>query len=423
MKKKLIIIGAGPAGLAAAISAAESGLCVDDMLIIEREAELGGVLNQCIHAGFGEHSLGKLLTGTEYAEHFINRVKELKIPYITSSTVLALSPDKEITVVSSELGYTTLKADAIILAMGCRERSHGSLRIAGTRPAGIFSAGTVQRFINTEGYLPGKRVVVFGSGDIGLVTARRLALEGADVIGVYERKSYPRGLDKNVKECLDDFKIPFYTNKMISEILGKERIEGVIISDTNEEYKPKKGTGKLVKCDTLVLSLGLIPDNIITLDAGVPLDRVTGGAIVDQNYQTELDGIFACGNVLHIHDLVDYITRESAKAGKSATLYLLNRLPSVQKQLEISHNCGIKYTVPQRLCFPLHSENDEIVLSYRVSKVMERARIELIVDGNVLYTEQKLKISPSRRNKIRLTSEMLRRIERAEILELNATED
>lgn len=422
MEKNLVIIGAGPAGLSAAIGAVQAGASPEDILIIERERELGGVLNQCVHDGFGEHSIGKNLTGTEYAEYFINKVNELKIPYLTDSTVLSISPDKEITFVSTTLGYTRIRARAIILAMGCRERSHGSLRIAGTRPAGVFSAGTVQRFINIDGHLPGKRVVLFGSGDIGLVTARRLVIEGAKVIGVYEGKKYPRGLDKNVKECLDDFGIPLYTGKTISKILGRERVEGVIVSDIDDEHKVIKGTEQLVKCDTIVLSLGLIPDNIISMEAGIELGRKTGGAVVDQNYHTSLDGVFACGNVLHIHDLADYISKEAQKAGKSAGAYLLGKLPLPEKQLDIEYNDGIKYTVPQRLTLPICNKDEYIVLSYRVSSVMKNAKISLIIDGKELYSEEKNNISPSRRNKIKLYPRLLNEISSATSIRLEATE-
>lgn len=422
MQKKLIIIGAGPAGLASAIGACEGGVAPEDILIIEREKELGGVLNQCIHDGFGLHSLGCSLTGTEYAELFINKINELKIPYVTESTVLSISPNKEITFVSASLGYTTVKADAIILAMGCRERSHGSLRIAGTRPAGIFSAGTVQRFVNIDGHLPGKNVVLFGSGDIGLVTARRLMLEGATIVGAFEGKKYPRGLDQNVKECLTDFGITLQTEMTISKILGKERVEGVIVSQIDENHRIIKGTEQLVKCDTIVLSLGLSPDNIISMDAGIELDRKTGGAVVDQNYHTSLDGVFACGNVLHIHDLADYISKESQKAGRSAGAYLSNKLPTTKGVLDIIYNDGIKYTVPQKLTLPFYDMSNYIVLSYRVSNVMKKAKISLIVDGKELYSEEKCDISPSRRNKIKLYPELLKAISQAKTICLEAME-
>lgn len=422
MEKKLIIIGAGPAGLASAIGACENGVAPDDILIIERERELGGVLNQCIHDGFGEYSLGKSLTGTEYAEFFINKVKELKISYLTDSTVLSITPEKEITFVSTTLGYTTIKAQAIILAMGCRERSHGSLRIAGTRPAGIFSAGTVQRFINIDGHLPGKRVVLFGSGDIGLVTARRLMLEGAKIVGAYEGKKYPRGLDKNVKECLEDFGISLQTGKTISKILGKERVEGVIISDIDENHKIIKGTEQQVKCDTIVLSLGLTPDNIISMDAGIEIGRKTHGPVVDQSYRTSLDGVFACGNALHIHDLADFISRESHKAGRCAGAYVNGKLPSPTKALEISYNDDIKYTVPQKLSLPFYDASNYIVLSYRVARVMQRAKISLIVDGEAIYSEEQYDISPSRRNKIKLYPDLLAKLSEATEVRLEAME-
>ncbi len=421
MEKKLIIIGAGPAGLAAALGAIDSGLSPEDILILEREDELGGVLNQCVHSGFGEYTIGESLTGTEYAEHFINKVKKVGIPYLTGTTVLSVTEDKEITVVSSSLGYTKLRAQAIVLAMGCRERSRGSLRIAGTRPAGVFSAGTVQRFINIEGHLPGKKAVVLGSGDIGLVTARRLAVEGANVIGVYERKSHPTGLDKNICECLYELGIPFHTRKTVSKILGKERVEGVIISDVDENLKIIKGTEQLVKCDTLVLSLGLIPDNILSSDMGINLDRITGGAIVNQSYETSIRGVFACGNVLHIHDYVDHITREATKAGFGAGSYLLGKIKEPETCVKVKHNRNIKYTVPQKIEFPLLDET-HIALSYRVISPMKDATVTVRVNGDQIYSEHFEHIIPSRQNKIRLSSEMLEKISKAGELVLEATE-
>ncbi|MBR2295814.1 MAG: FAD-dependent oxidoreductase [Clostridia bacterium] len=422
MKKRLVIIGAGPAGLCSAIGATEAGLSCDDILLLEREDELGGVLNQCIHDGFGEYTLGESLTGTEYAERLITEVKKRGIPYLTGSTVLSITPDKEITLVSSTLGYTRISAEAIILAMGCRERSHGSLRIAGTRPAGVFSAGTVQRFINIEGQLPGKKVVLFGSGDIGLVTARRLTIEGAKVLGVYERKPHPTGLDKNMKECLEEFGIPFYTGKTISKILGKERVEGVLISSVDENLKIIKGTEQLVKCDTLVLSLGLIPDNSIPQDTGIALDRVTGGAIVNQRYETQIEGIFACGNALHIHDYVDHIAREATKTGINAGECLLGKIPKATHQIKISHNKNVKYTVPQKIDFPLKSE-EYVTLSYRSVKVVKNAKISVLADDEEIYTEALEVIRPSRQHKIRLTSDMLEKISKASVLALNVTEE
>lgn len=422
MKKRLVIIGAGPAGLAVAISAVKFGISPDDMLIIERESELGGVLNQCIHNGFGEHSIGKALTGTEYAERFIDEALRLGIPYLTDSTVLSVSKEKEITFVSTKMGYSKIKADAIVFAIGCRERSQGSLHIAGTRPAGVFSAGTVQRFINIEGYLPGKNAILFGSGDIGLVTARRLALEGANVIGAYEMKSYPTGSYKNVKECLTDFDIPFYTNKTITKILGKERIEGVVVCDTDDDLRAISGTEQLLKCDTLVLSLGLIPDNIITKEAGITIDKETGGAEVNQYYETDLDGVFVSGNVLHIHDLVDYITLESELVGKGVTAYLLGKIPPPQKQIRVSHNDQIKYTVPQKFSFPAYEDCDNVIFYYRALRVMKKAKITLRADEKELVSEVKSNITPSQLHQIKISKEILKEFSIANKITLEATE-
>lgn len=422
MEKQLVIIGAGPAGLASAIGAVNAGILPEDVLIIERESELGGVLNQCVHDGFGEYSIAKSVTGTEYAEYFINQVKELGIPYLTGSTVLSITKEKEITFVSSALGITRVNARAIILAMGCRELSHGSLRIAGTRPAGVFSAGTVQRFINTDGYLPGKRVVLFGSGDIGFVCARRLALEGAKVLGAYERKAYPTGSLKNLKECLYDFDIPFHTKKTITKILGKERVEGVLISSVDDDFRVIEGTEELVKCDTLVLSLGLIPDMTLGMELGMELDRETGGVCVNQYFETDIEGIFVCGNALHIHDLVDYITTESITAGKSVAGYLLGKKPKKEKVLALEHNAEIKYTVPHKFAFPMNEKIRSVLLYYRSSRPMKNATIELRVDEKLIYCVNKTQITPSQMHFITLDEDMLSQIEGANKISLTATE-
>lgn len=341
---------------------------------------------------------------------------------MTGTTVLSISNKKEITLISPTLGYTTVTAQAIVIATGCRERSRGSLKIAGTRPAGVFSAGTVQRFINLEGYLTGKKAVVLGSGDIGLVTARRLKIEGADVVGVYETRAYPRGMDKNVKECLEKFGIPFYTQKTISKIFGKERVEGVMISDTDENRKIIKGTEKFIKCDTVVLSLGLLPDNIICSDAGVLIDRETQGAVVDQNYQTNIDGIFACGNALHIHDLVDYITKEGDETGRCVCAYLNGEILPFNNTVKIQYNDKIKYTVPHQIRFPISSSTGEITLSYRVNKVMKNAKISLKIDGEEVINEIKGALTPSRQNNMIFTREMIAMLTNAKDIVLEATE-
>lgn len=422
MEKQLVIIGAGPAGLASAIGAVKGGISPNDVLIIERESALGGVLNQCVHDGFGELSLGTSLTGTEYAEHFINEVLALGIPYMTGTTVLSISRDKEIALVSSELGYATINARAIILAMGCRELSHGSLRIAGTRPAGVYSAGTVQRFINTDGYLPGKKAVLFGSGDIGFVTARRLMLEGAEVLCAYERKSYPTGSYKNLKECLTNFGVPFYTGKTISKILGKERIEGVIVSSVDENLCIINGTEEYVECDTLVLSLGLVPDMTLGKELGLEIDRETGGIYVNQYLETEIEGIFVCGNALHIHDLVDYITTEAYIAGKSSASYLLGKRPSTKKEIILSHGDEIKYTVPHKFVFPVNENAQGLFLYYRVSRLMKNARVELKIGEKTIYRISKSEITPSQMHFIPLDSDMLEQIMNADNVRLIATE-
>lgn len=345
--KKIIVIGGGPAGLAAALEANRSGIAPDNILIIERDRELGGILNQCIHAGFGLHLFGEELTGPEYAERFINEVKEKKIGYATNSMVLSLSPDRTVTFISPSLGFCRMRADAIILAMGCRERTRGALNIPGTRPAGIFSAGTAQRYVNIEGWMPGKKVVILGSGDIGLIMARRMTLEGAKVLRVCEIMPYSGGLARNIAQCLDDFNIPLYLSHTVTEIRGKERVEGVVISKADENLRPVNGTEEYVECDTLLLSVGLIPENELTRGGGIMIDPVTGGASVNQYMETSVRGIFACGNALQVHDLVDYVTLEAYAAGKAAAAFALGEFCEDCDTIRTKAGNGIRYIVPQ----------------------------------------------------------------------------
>lgn len=311
--KSLVIIGGGPAGLAAAVAAAENGLPAEDILILERDGRLGGILNQCIHNGFGLHTFKEELTGPEYAARFEERAKALHIPYKLGAMVLSISPEKVVTAVSREDGLFTVEAGAVILAMGCRERSRGALNIPGFRPAGVFSAGTAQRLVNMEGYMPGREVVILGSGDIGLIMARRMTLEGAKVHVVAELQPYSGGLKRNIVQCLDDFGIPLKLSHTVTEIHGKDRVTGVTISAVDDKLKPIPGTEEYYSCDTLLLSVGLIPENELTLGAGAPLSRVTNGPVVNESLETGVPGIFACGNVLHVHDLVDYVSEEAAQ--------------------------------------------------------------------------------------------------------------
>ena len=317
---ELVIIGGGPAGLAAAVAARERG--VEDILILERERELGGILNQCIHAGFGLHTFQEELTGPEYAGRYVRQVRELGIPFLLDTMVLELSADRVVTAVSRERGLFQLQAGAVILAMGCRERARGSLNIPGFRPAGIYSAGTAQRLVNREGLLPGREVVILGSGDIGLIMARRMTLEGAHVQAVAELMPYSGGLKRNIVQCLDDFGIPLLLSHTVVDIQGRERVSGVTLAQVDANRRPIPGTEKRYDCDTLLLSVGLVPENELSRGAGVDLSPVTNGPVVDESLETSVPGVFACGNVLHVHDLVDFVSQEAAHAGRAAARYL-----------------------------------------------------------------------------------------------------
>ena len=319
----LVIVGGGPAGMSAAVAAYQSG--IRDILILERDSQLGGILCQCIHNGFGLHRFGEELTGPEYAYRYEKQVRELNIPFLLDTMVLDISPDKIVTATNSRDGVFRIRAKAVILAMGCRERAKGALNIAGKRPAGIYSAGTAQKYVNLKGYMPGKNVVILGSGDIGLIMARRMTLEGAKVHAVCELMPYSGGLARNIEQCLNDFSIPLRLSHTVVEIHGQDRLTGVTIARVDERRRPIEGTREYIPCDTLLLSVGLIPENELSKTAGVTMDPITGGATVDQDRQTAVDGIFACGNVLHVHDLVDYVSEEAEIAGRSAAAYIQNQ--------------------------------------------------------------------------------------------------
>ena len=365
----VLVIGSGPAGLAAAIAAREDG--VENLLVLEREHTSGGILRQCIHNGFGLHRFKEELTGPEYAQRDIDRAHELNIPIQCDTTVLSVDGERRVTCVSAEHGLQTIEAGAIVLAMGCRERPRGALGIPGTRCAGIYSAGTAQKFVNMEGFMPGKRVVILGSGDIGLIMARRMTLQGAKVLACVELMPYSSGLNRNIVQCLNDYDIPLYLSHTVTDIQGRERLSGVTVSKVDENRRPIPGTEMHFDCDTLLLSVGLIPENELSALAGVELSPLTSGATVDDQLQTSVPGIFACGNVLHVHDLVDHVSRESFKAGHAAAAYARgekNTAPTVR----VLDGEGVRGVVPQRI--RLHGdESREVELMFRPSGVFKNA--------------------------------------------------
>lgn len=395
----LVIIGGGPAGMSAAISAYENG--IRDILILERDTELGGILQQCIHNGFGLHKFGEELTGPEYAYRYEKKVKEYNIPCKTNTMVLNISPDKVITATNEDEGIFEIKAKAIILAMGCRERSKGALNIAGTRPSGIFSAGTAQKYVNMKGYLPGKRVVILGSGDIGLIMARRMTLEGAKVLAVCELMPYSGGLARNIEQCLNDFDIPLMLSHTVVEIHGRDRVTGVTIAEVDENRRPVPETYQYIECDTLLLSVGLIPENELSKSAMVELSNVTSGAVVDQNRQTNTDGIFSCGNVLHVHDLVDYVSEEAEIAGISAAKYINGELKK-NVNIPITTDGKIRYTVPQKI-----TAIDDVTLYWRVADVYKNVNINVYKNGEKVLSRKKLKVSPGEMETLKLKADML----------------
>lgn len=393
----LVIIGGGPAGMSAAVAAYDSG--VRDLIILERDAHLGGILQQCIHNGFGLHRFGEELTGPEYAWRYEQMVRERNIPSLLNTMVLDITPDKIITATNMEEGVFQIQAKAIILAMGCRERAKGALNIAGTRPSGIYSAGTAQKYVNLKGYLPGKNVVILGSGDIGLIMARRMTLEGAKVHAVCELMPYSGGLARNIEQCLHDFNIPLRLSHTVVAIHGKERLEGVTIAKVDERRRPIPETQEYIPCDTLLLSVGLIPENELTKTAGVALDRVTNGAVVDQDRETAVAGIFACGNVLHVHDLVDYVSEEADIAGKSAAAYIRND-PAEALDIPLRTDGKIRYTVPQRI-----TKKKDVTVFFRVADVYRDVTIKVTDGDRVVYSRKKAKVAPGEMESVTLKPE------------------
>ncbi len=407
MKCDLVVIGGGPAGLAAAASAYDAG--VKEILILERDKELGGILNQCIHNGFGLHTFGEELTGPEYAARYVAQVQERGIPFKLDTMVLSVSADRKVTAVNTEDGLFTVEAGAVILAMGCRERSRGALNIPGERPAGIFSAGTAQRLVNMEGYMPGKHVVILGSGDIGLIMARRMTLEGAKVEAVAELEPYSGGLKRNIVQCLDDFGIPLLLSHTVTKIHGHKRVEAVTISEVDANRRPIPGTEHTYECDTLLLSCGLIPENELSKSAGVDLSRVTSGPLVDDTLQTNVEGVFACGNVLHVHDLVDYVSEEAALAGRHAAAYLAEKTTGPAETaradakaeagvVPIRAEDGVRYTVPA--CVHPGTMADEIVVRFRVAKPYRKAAIVLYCNDREIRRKTRPVMAPGEMEQI-----------------------
>ncbi len=396
----LIIIGGGPAGLAAAVAARDKG--IESIMILEREARLGGILRQCIHNGFGLQRFKESLTGPEYANNFIREVEKRHIEYMTDTTVISLSKQKVVTVVSPE-GVVELQAKAVILAMGCRERSRGALNIAGTRPAGIYSAGTAQKYVNIMGYMPGKRIVILGSGDIGLIMARRMTLEGAKVLAVAEIMPYSSGLKRNIKQCLEDFNIPLYLSHTITEIEGDKRVTGVTISKVDENRKPIPGTEMHFDCDTVLFSVGLIPENELTKNADIPLSKGTRGAVVYDNRETEIEGVFACGNVLHVHDLVDFVSEEAEIAGRAAADYILNGEKQRDTLAAVAGD-NVSYVLPQ-----LADKNAKpfVKLFFRVRKEIRNAKIVVRSGDKILSEKVKKIVVPGEMENVILTEKML----------------
>ena len=387
----IVVIGGGPAGLAAAISAKKAG--VSDIMILERDSTLGGILNQCIHNGFGLHTFKEELTGPEYAARFIQQAKDMEIPYKLGAMVLSITPEKVITYMSKAEGLVQISAKAVILAMGCRERPRGALNIPGFRPAGIYSAGTAQRLMNIDGYSVGKEVVILGSGDIGLIMARRMTLEGAKVKVVAELMPYSGGLKRNIVQCLNDFDIPLMLSHTVVGIDGKDRLTGVTIAEVDANRQPIPGTEIHYDCDTLLLSCGLIPENELTREIGVEMNRVTSGPNVDDKLQTCVPGVFACGNVLHVHDLVDYVSSEAALAGENAAAFVLNeKTADKTHKVVIKAENGVRYTVPQTI--DVENMSDSVTVRFRVADIYQNRSVSVYYDGKKISSRKKRVLAP-----------------------------
>ena len=403
LKYDIVIVGGGPAGLAAAISAKKNG--ANRILVLERDKELGGILNQCIHNGFGLHTFQEELTGPEYAQRFIRQLLEEKIEYKLNTMVLDISKEKTVTAMNREEGILEIQAKAVILAMGCRERSRGALNIPGYRPAGIFSAGTAQRLVNMEGCMPGREVVILGSGDIGLIMARRMTLEGAKVKVVAELLPYSGGLKRNIVQCLDDFEIPLKLSHTVVDIQGKERVQGITLAKVDENRRPIPGTEEHYSCDTLLLSCGLIPENELSRALGVEMSRITSGPLVNECLETNVEGVFACGNVLHVHDLVDFVSQEAAAAGKHAAEYVLHGKATGGKDIPIVATEGVRYTVPKTI--NPERMDEKHIIRFRVGDVYKNCYVSVYLDEERMIHKKRPVAAPGEMEEVILTKEQL----------------
>lgn len=410
MRYDLVVIGGGPGGLAAAIEARNNG--VESILVIERDKELGGILQQCIHNGFGLHEFKEELTGPEYAERFIKKLQEMNIEYKLDTMVLDVTPEKVVHAINTVDGYMMIEAKAIVLAMGCRERTRGAISIPGERPAGVFTAGTAQRFINMEGYMVGKKVLILGSGDIGLIMARRMTLEGAEVKAVVELMPFSGGLARNIAQCLNDYDIPLYLSHTVVDIKGKERVEGVTIAKVDENRRPIPGTEIEYECDTLLLSVGLIPENDISRKTGIVIDRRTSGPVVNEMMETSIPGIFACGNVVHVHDLVDFVSAEARKAGKAAAKYVKDEVQSGE-YIELKNGFGVTYTVPQK--YRLENIDNLLEISMRVNNIYKNMRLQVRDGENILVNMKKPHLAPGEMEKIVVPKKLLEGVKGKEL--------
>ncbi len=415
----IVVIGGGPAGLAAAIEAKKTG--VNNILVIERDRELGGILQQCIHNGFGLHAFKEELTGPEYAERFIVQLKEQGIEFKLDTMVLDINSDKVVSAVNTVDGFIQIQAKAVVLAMGCRERTRGAINIPGTRSAGILTAGTAQRFVNMEGYMVGKDVVILGSGDIGLIMARRMTLEGAKVHAVIELMPFSGGLTRNIVQCLDDYDIPLHLSHTIIDIKGKNRVEEVVAAKVDANRRPIPGTEKVFKCDTLLLSVGLIPENELSKEAGIQLDPITGGPKVNESMETSLSGVFACGNVVHVHDLVDWVTEESKRAGKNAAKYVLGQLVKEERPIITKGINGVRYIVPQSI--QVKNIEDKLNLMMRVDNIYHDVKLVVKSGDNIIKSIKRRHVAPGEMESVTLLPKELNSLENNEItIELTPVE-